>query len=492
MKQRLKLSFGFSLWAAITWANTETPIIIKETPPVDEDEISALPLKKMPEPLEVFDCIKQDVEFWARVYREWDTNQVIFYDSITKVVYDVINLPKVEFGLSSGKYRADVAKRYKEITEVLKSAANPSQHDDVSQKTKHILDVAKINSIAHEPDLAERCKYQAGLRSQFEFGLKKSGLYIDEMKSILLSQDLPEDLLGIPFVESLFYPSAVSHAGAAGLWGLMKDTAIRSGIHVNKFTDERLDPLLSTVAAAAFIKKMKESLGEWSLVYTGYNYGPAGVTRAINNLQSRDLCVIIAKHDGGWFKYASKNYYSEVVAAIDTLRNQQTHFPGLEKEKPWKYELVKILRPAHVEDLFAVNAVSKADLIRLNPSFTKNTLNSVEVIPPNYELRIPKGTSKDFYARVKKIANGRRDAASVKISTKYVARGRESLNYIAKLFGVSPTFLSERMKKPLDYKPKGPVIIRSQSHLFYDKTLLSEGALRAVTEVPQPNERPIK
>ncbi len=65
------------------------------------------------------DFIRHDVDFWAKVYREWDTNQVVIYDSPTKIVYRVMNLPKHDFALSAQKYRKEVQAEVSRVTDAL-------------------------------------------------------------------------------------------------------------------------------------------------------------------------------------------------------------------------------------------------------------------------------------------------------------------------------------------------------------------------------------
>ena len=175
------------------------------------------------------------------------------------------------------------------------------------------------------PDLAKRLRSQSGLRSQFAMGLKNSGRFVDEMKSILRAQGLPEELIALVFVESMFFP-VISSAGAGGQWEIMHETALRLGIFVNKFTDERMDPIISTLAAAQFLKRAKEGLGKWPLAITAYNYGYAGMLRAVNNFGTQNI-EIIKKHESPIFGYACKNYYTEFLAALDVYNNREKYFP---------------------------------------------------------------------------------------------------------------------------------------------------------------------
>lgn len=411
--------------------------------------------------------IKNNVDFWSRVYRDWDSNQVVFYDEKDpRVVYHVMSLPKVANEISSPKYKKDVQNRFNEIADILKQVESQRTVEITGELAANVLDVLKRNSWLSEQDLAKRLRYQNGLRSQFEYGLRTSGRYADDMKAVLRAQGLPEGLIALVFVESLFYLSANSHAGASGPWGFVKETGLNSGIHVNNFVDERLDPVVATWGASQFLKKAKAGLLEWPLAITAYNYGYAGMLRAVSNLGTRDFNVIVDQHESPIFGYASKNYYAEFLAALEIYENYEKYFPGLVKEPRWEYELVQVARPVGPTDLVSTKAINIDDLIRLNPSLTSRTVGGHEVIPPDYALRVPKGRAKHFYDRLKKVPGTTRKAAELKISSKIVARGKETLYKIAKRLGISANFLSEKMGKPLDYQPKGAINIRSQAHLF--------------------------
>jgi membrane-bound lytic murein transglycosylase D len=410
--------------------------------------------------------IKNDVDFWAKVYREWDNHQVIFYDSKTKLIYDVVNLPKIENEISSLKYKNDVSKKHNEIIGILKKIVGKKSIDKKDVQTTNIYQILKKHALTSDKDLPERLRHQNGLRGQFEYGLKISGRYADEMKALLKAHGLPEELLAMVFVESLFYLSAMSSAGASGPWGFLKETAINSGIHVNNFINERQDWVISTLAAANYLKRAKQGLSEWPLIITSYNYGYSGMKRAVNNLGTKDFSTILDNHESPIFGYASKSYYAEFLAALDTLKNHVKYFPKLKKDEICKYDLVQIKRPLAIDDMISAGAIAKEDLLLYNPGLTKRTMLGQEVIPKDFVLRVPNNKGKHFYDRLKTIPHTKREKAGLKVSSRYTAKGKENLSYIAKIFGISAEFLSQKMNKPLRYRPKGAVLIRSQAHLF--------------------------
>ncbi|MCA9508301.1 MAG: lytic transglycosylase domain-containing protein [Myxococcales bacterium] len=412
------------------------------------------------------ESLRVGVDFWIKIYAHYDSHQAVFYDTQTYTIYDVLDLPKISKEISSPKYKDDVKKHYTKIADALEMLTSKSRSNTLDPLQKKLDVIIKKNKLENIADLSARLRNQNGLKSQFELGLKMSGRYIDEVEALLKSQGLPTDLVALVFVESLWNINAVSHAGASGPWGIVKETARLSGIHVNRFTDERLDPVIATMAAAQYLKKAKEGLGEWPLAITSYNYGYPGMLRAVAGLNTKKIDVIIDQHDSPIFGYASKNYYQEFKAALYIYQNREKYFPNLTKEQPWNYELVQVLRPVSIKALLSSKAVSKDDLREYNPGLTKYTLEGDEVIPGNYTLRIPKGKSKLFYERLKTIPAKKRERAKWKISTKYHAKGHESLEIISKKIGVIPDYIAEKLGESPKYKPKGVINIRSHSYAF--------------------------
>ncbi|NTU54259.1 MAG: transglycosylase SLT domain-containing protein [Chlorobiaceae bacterium] len=106
-------------------------------------------------------------------------------------------------------------------------------------------------------------------------------IYFPLFEEKLREYNIPDDMKYLAVVESALNPTAVSHAGARGLWQFMSGTGKMYGLHSSSFIEDRYDPNKATEAACQHLSDLYDMFGDWFLVLAAYNAGAGNVQRAI-------------------------------------------------------------------------------------------------------------------------------------------------------------------------------------------------------------------
>ena len=329
--------------------------------------------------------LEDNIEFWKRIYSELNSNQVIFTDQEDlTLVYRVVKVPK---GWRARKRAIKRAK--KQIKYALKKLhRNPKKAIRRSKIAREIHINLKKHPRKDKYKRWRKIRAQGGLKDKFKEGYIRAGAYEDEILARLNRAGLPEQLIGIACVESLFHPKSHSSRGAKGIWQFMRRTAWEF-MRVNRLVDERLDPVLSTEAAIKYIQSAQKKFSEWPIIITSYNYGRNGMVRIVKKHGTEDFTKILKRHNGRRFKFAARNYYAEFIAAVEIYQLADKYFPDVKRDKPWKYEIIKLPKAMSVKDILAIKAIKRSWFKKHNPALTPRAHRGRELLPKGFTIRVP-------------------------------------------------------------------------------------------------------
>jgi len=331
-----------------------------------------------------FPAIQTNVAFWEKIYTHYSTSEAVIHDQYDlSRIYAVI--PIMDY-LKPGARQANKPlldaeqKKYAAILTSLAQGTPP-----VTQEERRIAALMKGLRQYQLVKASESIRVQIGQKERFREGVMRSRTHLPEIKKIFRSYNLPEELAYLPHVESSFNPDARSKVGASGLWQFTKSTG-KDYLRIDGTIDERHDPILASHAAAKFLKRNHSVLGSWPLALTAYNYGTAGMVRAKRDKGSYER--IFQEYDQGYFKFASRNFYSEFLAALNSAKTLEKSLLTPAQTRP----SVTTIRLSSQVSIGSIKRHFKVDgktIQTLNPTIEQSVLDGRKLLPRGYQLKLP-------------------------------------------------------------------------------------------------------
>lgn len=349
--------------------------------------------------------LKAPVDFWISIFATYGKRQVVIVDAERlDRVYSVLDFSNLDQeGVSDGEI--EVTMKNEEEAEKERVRSMLRHLNGVDPRTETLTDeerrIVALFADDRSPDKfsaaagEDRIRGQRGLREHFAHGIQIAHAYFPMMERIFRDEGVPVEITRLPLVESCFNMHAYSKVGAVGVWQFMPATA-RNYIRVDGVVDERLDPLSATRAAAQFMRQNYERLGTWPLAIKAYNHGPAGIARAVREVGTTDPATIIENYKGPAYKFASRNFYPEFLAAVYVEHNYRRYFGDLPLDPPLQIDTVPVPRSTTIVTAARCAGTDTFQLASLNPSLLPTVHTGRAPIPSGYELRLPRGTGTQF------------------------------------------------------------------------------------------------
>lgn len=294
-------------------------------------------------------------------------------------------------------------------------------------------------------------QYATRLRKNVSYMLGAANFYMPIFEEALDVYDIPQELKYLPIIESALNPSAVSRAGASGLWQFMIGTGKIYGLESNSLIDERRDPIKSTWAAARYLRDLYAIYQDWNLVIAAYNCGPGNINKAIRRANGEkdywSIYNFLPKETRGYVPaFIAANYimtyYCEhnicpmetlIPASTDTVQvNKDLHFEQISDICGINVEQIRSLNPQYKKDIVPGN--TKSCTLRLPRNYISTFIDSQDTI---YTHRASEFFNKRRTVAVKDMPAGSSRASSSSGAIYHKIRQGETLSVIARKYGVS-------------------------------------------------------
>lgn len=212
----------------------------------------------------------------------------------------------------------------------------------------------------------------------FKKQLDQSQKYIDLITDIFSDKDIPLDLAYLPLIESGFSPLSVGRGDAVGLWQLVKGTARKYGLRIDRYVDERKDPVKSTYAAARYLKDLYQIFGAWDIALAAYNAGDGKVKHWLS------------KYNDARFPGMVNSYLAKFMAAADVAQDPSSYGLASSEEMSsgddeFDYNELITDKPVSLSAIASMYNTTVRMIRELNPALLTNTTP-----PYEYVIRLPK------------------------------------------------------------------------------------------------------
>ena len=397
--------------------------------------------------------LKTQVEFWKRIFGNYSTQQVVIHDAWRlDHVYEVLDFqPLADSIIGDAAVEGYIHEKVQEEKERIRAillrlqqlGPNPEGLSEEERKVwalfADVTDPSKFLDAAAE----DRIRAQRGMRERFAAGVEVSRRYLPEMEAVFRREGLPISLTRLPLVESCFNVRAYSKVGAAGIWQFMPSTG-RHYLRIDDAVDERRDPVASTTAAAEHLKANYEVLNSWPLAITAYNHGRAGMVHAVSTVGSSDLVDIIQHYHGPAFKFASRNFYAEFLAALDVEQHFREYFGELSPQRPVGTETVVVPDYVTLKGLAHAAGTDSETLADLNPALTRDVVGGKLHVPKGYRLRVPPGGAAAFATRYASVSADQKHVRQRSAYVTHRVKKGQTLRAIAKRYGTTVAAIQRR------------------------------------------------
>ncbi|MDE0025927.1 MAG: LysM peptidoglycan-binding domain-containing protein [Spirochaetaceae bacterium] len=243
---------------------------------------------------------------------------------------------------------------------------------------------------------------------------------------------MPPELLFLPGIESGFFNTATSPAGAVGLWQLMGSTARHYGLITDELVDERRDFWKATDVALRVLKWNHAQLGNWELALAAYNAGLGRVSSSVRYGGTSNYWELQRR---GLLPRETSEFVPRYFGLLLALRNLPAdQWPRLDALHRWRRVPVP-LGGIELRQLGQVAGVPRGVLERANAEL-RYGLTPVRIGANAHQIKVPA----HFYERLTDvIASG----ADLIRFHRHTVRTGDTISELAEAYRVTQALIRE-------------------------------------------------
>ena len=143
--------------------------------------------------------MESQVHFWKKVYTQYSTQHVIIHDQDNlDIIYDIVYLG--DQVLSARARDRKLRPHIRKFKKILRKLARIKNTDNLNPEEERLYNLVRNNFYK----AARNMRMQLGQSDRFLEGLKRSGLYMKEIKRIFREVGVPVELAVLSHVDSSF------------------------------------------------------------------------------------------------------------------------------------------------------------------------------------------------------------------------------------------------------------------------------------------------
>ena len=258
-------------------------------------------------------------------------------------------------------------------------------HDSIALSDKNVYDFPvvlnkKVNMYLH--------LFQNEQREQFARWLAKSAMYRPMVEKELKEAGLPKDLFYLAMIESGYNQLACSSAKAVGLWQFMRATGKEYDLQIDKYVDERRDPLKSTRAAVSYLSDLYREFDDWYLAVAAYNSGPGTIRVGLKKHNVDNFWDLAGEK---YLSLETKRYVPKLIAALLIAKNPEKYgFTDISYAEPLRYDSITVGPGMSLEAIALISNSTTKEIKRLNQELR---LGKTPLNVNKYVVKIPQATA---------------------------------------------------------------------------------------------------